>query len=677
VIRLEHVQITFADKVLFKDLSWHVRPGERIGLVGDNGTGKTTLMKVMTSEMEADKGTVRLSPRITTGFLKQDFSFSSTKPLLEVTLEAAGDLKQVEREIHEVQQILSQMPEDHQDLSATLAHLGHLQDLFDHRGGFRVEAEAKQILSGLGFSEQDQSRSLAEFSGGWQMRAAMARLLLASPDLLLLDEPTNHLDTESLEWLERYLRSYDGTVVVISHDRFFLDRTVTRVAQLIRGELREYHGNYSSFQKICLEDQKQILAEYESAKGRIAELTRFIDRFRYKASKASQVQSRVKMLEKIELPEIERDQGGIHFRFPACERSGDIVLETKSLGMDYGSGSVFEPLDLLIKRGERVALVGANGTGKSTLVRLISGLLEPTQGLCKLGHKVALDVYTQEVEEDMDADATVLEEMSRHNRGMSNSELRGLLGCFLFSGSAVFKKVGVLSGGEKSRLAVAGILLKKSNFLLLDEPTNHLDIKAKDMLQKALANHQGTVLIVSHDRYFLDAVVDRVLVFREGRLYDEPGNYSEYLARMESRAAKEAASNQLGTKNLNSSGKRQQTPGAATSTQDGLPAGSKMKKGNLSRDERKAATQEKIRRGRILRVLEERATKIENVISKMEERMHALEMELMSEAVLTDAAHMKRATIEYTTLRAKVEKESAAWELALEAFETKKMELEA
>jgi ATP-binding cassette, subfamily F, member 3 len=655
VIRLRDVRIQYADKVLFDGIHWHLRPGERVGLVGDNGVGKTTLLRVMNGLLEPDKGEVRLTPRIRTGTLEQDFSFSSSRPLLEVVLAAAGDLKQIELEIRELQDLLGTLPADHEDLPATLAHLGHLQEQFENRDGFRLEAEARRILQGLGFAPGQLERPLSEFSGGWQMRAAMARLLLSSPDLLLLDEPTNHLDTDALEWLERFLKAYDGTVVTVSHDRFFLDRTVTQIAEIARGRLTLYPGNWTAYRRRKEDERARLEAEAATMKERIAELERFIERFRYKASKASQVQSRIKMLEKIRPPQIDKEEGGIHFRFPPCERSGEMVLELRDLGMDYGDGPVFAGLDLQLKRGERVALVGPNGAGKSTLVRLISGLQAPTAGEARIGHKVRLDVYTQEVEDRMNRADTVLDELGRHNRGLTQTELRNLLGCFLFRGEAVFKPVGVLSGGEKSRLAVAGLLLEKSNFLVLDEPTNHLDLKAKDMLQRALAAYEGTVLVVSHDRYFLDGVVTRVLELREGHLSDRPGNYSEFLAWREEQAGEAAHSLREAARITAMEGDPESRP--------------------RSREERKRATDEKIRRGRILREAEQAAAKVEAEIARRETRMTQLEAELVKEDVYSDSEKMKRASVEYARLRETVAELYDRWEHAQQQVEETRAKL--
>ncbi|MDP2361777.1 MAG: ATP-binding cassette domain-containing protein [bacterium] len=661
MIQLTRLAVRFPDKVLFEDLSWRILPGQRIGLVGDNGVGKTTLMRILAGEREADEGQLHLAPRMRVGYLSQTFSFSSDLPLLELVLEAAGDVRQVEREIAETRLALAGLGDDDEDQPALLAHLGHLQERFEHADGWRLDSEARRILQGLGFTPLDAERPLSQFSGGWQMRAAMARLLLAAPDLLLLDEPTNHLDTDALEWLERFLRSYDGTVITISHDRFFLDRTVTQVAEIARGRLTLYQGNYSRYRELKEEQQARRAAEAERMKGRIEEMQHFIERFRYKSTKARQVQSRVKQLEKLALPEVEREERGVHFRFPACERSGDVVLELRGLAMDYGQGPVFRDLDLLLKRGERVALTGPNGAGKSTLARIISGLQQPSAGQVRLGHKVQLDVYTQEVEDQMDSRRTVLEELASHNQGLGQTELRSLLGAFLFGGDSVFKRVEVLSGGEKSRLAVAGILLDKCNFLVLDEPTNHLDLKAKDMLQQALSSFAGTVLVVSHDRYFLDRVVTRVLELRQGRLLDRPGSYSEFVAWRDELERQEAG------ETARRAGAR-----ATQAASEGSPAARPR-----GREERKAATEEKIRRGRLLREAAGRAEELEAEIARREARLLELEQALAREEIWNDSEKMKQASTEYARVREIVKGLYPRWEKALAELEEVRAVLEA
>jgi ATP-binding cassette subfamily F protein 3 len=441
-------------------------------------------------------------------------------------------------------------------------------------------------------------------------------------------------------------------VIVVSHDRFFLDRTVSLIAELDRGELKLWTGNYSRFLEQKADEQERIASEYLRQRERIAELERFIDRFRYKASKASQVQSRIRMLEKIQRIEVESESRGIRFHFPACERSGDVVLACEGLSHRYGQGpAVFQPLDFHINRGERVALTGPNGAGKTTLSRIICGLMSPSDGQCRLGHKVELDYYTQEAEEGMDRSATVLEELSKHNAGLGQGQLRSLLGSFLFSGDAVFKRIEVLSGGEKSRLAVATLLLKKSNFLVLDEPTNHLDIKAKDVLQQGLAAYAGTVLVVSHDRWFLDRVVTRVVEIREGRLWEYPGNYSDFLAARENELA------------------------AAEAPASTVTSGDEAATRPRSKEDRRKATEEKIRKRRILREHEQAATTLERTIEQRENRMANLEAELSKPEILADGPRMGTLTTEYNRIRKELPELYARWEAAQALVENCKAEL--
>ncbi len=644
MLTLKQVHLSFPDKVLYKELDWTIKAGQRIGLVGDNGTGKTTLLRLLTGRVEPERGEVQKPGRLRIGYLEQDFSFSTDRPLVDAVVEAVADLSEIEAEMDELRQSLGALDPESEEAAECLRRLGHLQEHFDNVDGYRLRGEASRLLGGLGFQREDYDRPLSAFSGGWQMRAALARLLLSAPDLLLLDEPTNHLDSDTMEWLERYLRSYTGTLIVVSHDRFFLDRTVTQIAELDRGELRIWVGSYQDFLRQKEELKERLRSEALRQQERVAELERFVERFRYKASKARQVQSRVKMLEKIERIEVEQETRGIRFHFPPCERSGDVALKMRGLGHAYEKGSpVFSGLDLELKRGERVALVGVNGAGKTTLSRILCGLLDASEGEVQLGHKVELDFYTQDAEEQMLRENTVLEEIGRINSGLDQTALRSLLGSFLFSGDSVHKRVGVLSGGEKSRLAVAGLLLRRSNLLVLDEPTNHLDIKAKDVLQQSLQDFQGTLLVVSHDRWFLDRVVTRVLELREGRLHDYAGNYSDFLRLREERLEKEQAPA------VQDAGKEEE-PSA-----EGRPR---------KREERKKATEEKIRVRRLLREARKQCAELEERIEEREKRLAVLEEQLIDPQVLADGEGLTRLTREYNTHRKKLDALYSEWEKA-------------
>ncbi|MEW6742140.1 MAG: ATP-binding cassette domain-containing protein [Planctomycetota bacterium] len=660
MIRLSDVRMSFSGRVLFESLDWQIKPAQRIGLVGPNGAGKTTLMRLMVRQIEPDAGTVEIARGVRVGYLEQDFSFSSSRPLLEITIEAVGDLAEMQREIERLHDEVARLEPDSDELRSAMRRLGHLQEHFERLDGFRLEADARRILAGLAFKNEEMRRPLDSFSGGWQMRAALARLLLAAPDLLLLDEPTNHLDVDTTEWLEGYLRSYTGAVVIVSHDRYFLDRTAGEIAELESGRLQLYTGNYTAYRRQKEEDRERRAAAYRRQQRRIAEVQRFIERFRYKATKAKQVQSRIKMLEKLDLVEVPEEREGIHFRFPPCERSGDLVLELTDVSKRYADLLVFEHVDLTLMRGDRVALVGPNGAGKSTLARIVSGLEAPTTGVCRLGHKVTANSYTQEAEGRMDSSARVLEELASGAPGLSDSVLRRLLGSFLFTGEEVFKTVGVLSGGEKSRLAVAKLLLTRANFLILDEPTNHLDVKAKEVLRQALLAYEGTVLLISHDRYFLDSIVTLVLELRAGRLRNYIGNYTAYL---ESREAEEASAR--GVPQTGVTG----TPPAACDKEKSEPR-------PRGREERKRASAERIRRGRVLREKQAVVEAIEAEITVLEARLAELEGEMVREETYADPECLAALGREHAQARKKLDAQAQAWEEAMLAVEETRQRLE-
>ena len=646
MLQLQDLQLSFPDKVLFDSLSWTVKPGQRIGLVGDNGVGKTTLLKIITGKMEIDSGKVVFPKDQSIGYLAQDFSESSEISVRQFVREAAAHVEDLERRIEITQSKLFELAEDsaeHEDAVLTLASL---QERYELVRGFSLDARVAEVLKGLGFDDEAAARPMNTFSGGWQMRAALARLLVQEPDVLLLDEPTNHLDTDTVEWLERFLKSYPGSLVVVSHDRYFLDRMVQRIAELEHGKIRDYVGNYSKYR-----ETKEVLVEEQLANQarqakKLAQTERFIERFRYKASKAKQVQSRVRALSKVDRIEVEQETAGIQFRFPACERSGEIVVSGVQLAKRYEDNQVFERVDFEIRRGERVALVGPNGAGKSTLMRLIAGFEEPSHGTVKLGHQVKLACYTQEFEAQLITTHSVLEELARDQEGLGENELRNLLGCFRFPGQAVFKSVGVLSGGEKSRLAVAKLLLSKANFLVLDEPTNHLDIKAKDVLQDALSHYEGTVLIVSHDRYFLDGVVERVLELRDGVLHHYLGSYSDSLERRERQLA--------GT-----SPQQKATDKKPATTSSGK-----------ERHEQRKAQQ------KVLRQAERQVAKLEEEIQKVEAELEQYEKELLDEKIYSQTERLTEVTSKHGALRKRRDELYRNWEEVQEQLEQAKEELE-
>jgi len=529
MIQLVHAGKRFGPKLLFDDVNFQINPGDRVGLVGANGTGKTTMLRVLAGVESLDDGELQCARGLAFGYLPQDGLRMSGRTVMQECLSVFDDVRAIEGRLHELMEQMAAAPPDspaYKELSDTYHRL---ENEFAVADGYSLEAKAGMILNGLGFSKDDWPRRVEEFSGGWQMRIALAKLLLARPNLLLLDEPTNHLDLESRDWLENYLQQYPYAVVLISHDRYFLDQTVNRVIELWNKQAWVYTGNYSRFLKQKEGKREQLLALQKSTAERIEALETFINRFRAQATKAKQVQSKIKELERIPRVEVPPEEATIHFRFPQPRSSGRTVLEATNLGKSYGAKHVFSGFEFQINRGDRIALVGPNGAGKSTLIRLLAGLDPPSEGDCKFGHNVDVDYFAQDQYKTLNPNAKILEDLTALAPGRSQTELRSVLGCFLFSEDDVFKQIGVLSGGERNRYALARLMLFPSNFLLLDEPTNHLDIRAKDVLLNALANYTGSLVFVSHDRYFIENLANRVLEVRDGKLLDCPGTFAEFL----------------------------------------------------------------------------------------------------------------------------------------------------
>ncbi len=533
MIQLESVAKGYGGQMLFRDVEWRIADGERIGLVGPNGAGKTTLCRILAGLEEPDHGRVSHPRGTTIGYLPQEVAGGDgAGSLLAEVLGGFEDVWRIEREMEEIAAAL-ESPSTRGDGAAAeaLTHrYGDLQHRFEALGGYRLESEARAILGGLGFRADEMTRPLAQFSGGWRMRAALARLLLLRPSVLLLDEPTNHLDLESLGWLESFLTDYAGAVVVVSHDRYFLNRMVTSIADLGPAGLARYQGDYDDY-LVEREARRALLeAQARNQAKRVAEIERFIERFRYQATKARQVQSRIKMLERLERVEVDERARRIRFAFPEPPRTGRRVAALRDLHKAYGDHVIYAGIDLEVERGERVALVGVNGAGKSTLLRVLAGVLPFDAGERTLGAHVAVQYYAQHQLDVLDVKASVLEEVERVAPEAAQTRLRTLLGAFLFSGDAVDKRVAVLSGGEKARLALAKMLVRPAALLCLDEPTNHLDLVSREVLEDALAGFPGTIVFISHDRYFINRIATRVLEVVQGVLTSYPGNYDDYLA---------------------------------------------------------------------------------------------------------------------------------------------------
>ncbi len=540
MIQLSNMSLSFGGRQIFDTLTWTLKPGLSIGLIGPNGAGKSTLLRVLAGRQPIDDGAVAVSNDATIGFLEQDVQEMPTdRTIKEEALLAFREVIDLQ---HEELRITRQLEkeEDHESevYIRLLADLARVQDRLVAHEAHRIEDQTEAILTGLGFDAADVDRPLRSFSGGWRMRVALAKLLLQQPSFLLLDEPTNHLDIDSIDWLERYLRNYSGTVVIVSHDRYFLDRMVTTTVELYNGAITEYAGNYTFYLQERESRRELQRAAYENQQKQIAETERFIERFRYKASKAKQVQSRVKMLEKLDrIPPPPSDQATIAFRFPVPQRSGRVVLELSSFSKHYdteeGRIEVFEDARALhIERGDKIALTGKNGAGKSTLARILNGT-EPFEGERRLGYQVELTFFAQHQADALDLEHTILDSLREVSEGHSETELRSLLGAFLFTGDDVFKPVRVLSGGEKSRVALARTLLVPANFMILDEPTNHLDMQSINVLIEALQQYNGTFAVVSHDRHFLDQIVNKVWRVEDGAVREYEGNYAEYLWQIE------------------------------------------------------------------------------------------------------------------------------------------------
>ena len=536
MIQVKGLAKAFRAEPLFDALDFQINEQDRIGLVGDNGTGKSTLMKILARLIPPDEGDVIGARTLTFGYLPQDGLFARGRTLFEEVLSVFESLVNMERECRSLEHDLAEFDQTSPEYERTLERYSSLTQQFRLQGGYTLEAKAGIVLHGLGFVHSDYGRLCEEFSGGWQMRIALAKLLLQQPNLLLLDEPTNHLDLEARNWLEDYLQNYPNALVLVSHDRYFLDATVRRVLEIRNRGVHFYKGNYTEFVRQREERLAQLVAAYNAQQEEIARIKAFADRFRYKATKAAQVQSRLKQLDRMEKIELPPESKPIHLRFPEGPRTGRVVLELKDVMAGYGDTAVFRDLHLILEKGERIALVGPNGAGKSTLMKILAGRLPLMRGTRKEGHNVIFSYFSQDQDDLLASEKTVWDEVYSVAPNHIVPQLRTLLGCFLFSGDTIEKPVSVLSGGERSRLVLCKLLLSPANCLLLDEPTNHLDIRTKDILMDSLREYHGTLVFVSHDRYFLDGLATKVLEIGGQTATVYLGNYEDYLARKTSEA---------------------------------------------------------------------------------------------------------------------------------------------
>jgi ATP-binding cassette, subfamily F, member 3 len=530
MIYLRNVGLSFLDRRLFDNITWTIHPKSRIGLVGDNGTGKTTLLRAIMEQIHLDSGLIDIPDRkhIKIGYLPQDLVELEPITLIEFLKHKSG-ITALEGSIKSLEQEMSQTKQHTDEYDRIAKTYSGEVACYNALDGYSFEARAKQILKGFGFKESDFTRNCALFSGGWKMRILLTSILLSHTDIMLLDEPTNHLDTESMEWLESYLRDYPGTIIVISHDRFFLDKIATQIAELASGRIHHYKGNYSYYLNEKERRHAALKKEQELQKAQIKKIEEFVERFRYKATKASQVQSRLKMLEKFDAITQEAKTKTVTMKFPEGKKSAKEVVKTIDLGHGYGNLNIFKNINFTVFRSDKVALVGVNGSGKSTLARLLSRTEEPTSGTVQYGDGVNMAFFSQESSHNLNYENTIRDEVNSVCTHADDQTKRNLLGAFLFSGDDIFKPISVLSGGEKSRLALLKIMLLDTNFLILDEPTNHLDLRTKDIFQDALINYHGTVAIVSHDRYFLDNLINKVFELKDGSINYYQGNYSYFI----------------------------------------------------------------------------------------------------------------------------------------------------
>ncbi|MGB3221437.1 MAG: ABC-F family ATP-binding cassette domain-containing protein [Desulforhopalus sp.] len=652
MLSVNHLDIRFGEKHLFNDVSVQVHIGNRIGLVGVNGAGKSTLLKIMAGIAETDDGVVSKAKHFTIGYLPQESSeLFSERTLYEEAETAFAPLLALQAEAAQLHEQMREMDPHTEEFQSILERQGEIQHQLDASDIYAIAGKIEKILIGLGFRREDMDKPVNAFSGGWQMRLKLAKMLLEAPSVLLLDEPTNHLDLDSLTWVEQFLRNYNGSMVIISHDRTFLDKVTETIWELSFGRIDIYKGNYSYFLKERADRRAIEKGAYDNQQAKIKQTMRFVDKFRAKATKARQVQSRVKQLDKLERIELSEEESQIRFTFPPAPPSGRDVLTVKSVSKSYNGSRVFSEVDLLLNRGDKVAVVGVNGAGKSTFLKILAGQIEPDSGEVRLGSNVRLSYFGQHQAQELSPQLTVLDTMALSGEEMTVTRTRSLLGAFLFRGEDVDKKVSVLSGGEKSRLALAKMIAKPANCMLLDEPTNHLDMSSQDVLQEAMAQYDGTIVVVSHNRYFLEGFVNKVLEVRDGNITLYEGNIAEYQAKQE--LLREEEKEQATQLSLSESDTTKNSPDSQESRKD------------KKRQEAQLRQERSRRAGPWLSQLSEAEKQVE-VFEQQKEELEAL---MADPELYSDEKGWQKTSKEYEECKRRLDRWYEKWETAQEKID--------